>query len=242
MYQANGFAIWEFPELSSTNDEAARRAGELPDRAVIVADKQVQGRGQGGNQWESEAGKNVTMTVVFRPRGLPAGDQFAISMAVALGARDFVARRVEGCTVKWPNDVYVDDRKIAGILIEHVVMGNALSLSLCGVGLNVNQTRFASDAPNPVSLALLLGRELPTREVLAELLAAIDRRYRQIDNLPTLRRDYLDCLYRGSGRWEDATGRFPAIIQGVNRHGQLLLRDEQGKTRAYGFKEVKYLP
>lgn len=242
MYQANGFTIWEFPELSSTNDEAARRADELPDRAVIVADKQARGRGQGGNQWESEAGKNITMTVVFRPRGLPAGDQFAISMAVALGACDFVARRVEGCTVKWPNDVYVDDRKIAGILIEHVVMGNALSLSLCGVGLNVNQTRFASDAPNPVSLALLLGRELPTREVLAELLAAIDGRYRQIDHLPTLRRDYLDSLYRGSGRWEDAAGRFSAIIQGVNRHGQLLLHDEQGKTRAYGFKEVRYLP
>ncbi|MDR2413914.1 MAG: biotin--[acetyl-CoA-carboxylase] ligase [Odoribacteraceae bacterium] len=241
MYQLNGFEIWEYPELSSTNDEAARRAGELPDRGVVVARRQTGGRGQGGNQWESEAGKNITMTIAFRPRQLPARDQFAISMAVALGTRDLVARYASGCSVKWPNDVYVDDRKIAGILIEHVVTGEALTLSLCGVGLNVNQTRFTSDAPNPVSLSLILGRELPTREVMEGLLDAIDRRYRLINDPSTLRRDYLASLYRGTGtsEWEDDKGRFMAIVEGVNGYGQLLLRDEEGRTRVYNFKEVR---
>jgi BirA family biotin operon repressor/biotin-[acetyl-CoA-carboxylase] ligase len=238
------FEVHEHARLASTNAEALRRAGELGDRHVIIARQQESGRGQGSNRWESEPGKNITMTVAFRPREMPAGEQFAISMAVALGTRDLVARYAGGSTVKWPNDVYVGDRKIAGILIEHVVAGDRLSISLCGVGLNVNQTRFTSDAPNPVSLAMLLGRELPLEGVLEGLLESIDARYRSVDDPLALRRDYLACLYRGTGlgEWEDARGRFTATIEGVDRHGQLLLRDESGRTRRYGFKEVWRVP
>jgi BirA family biotin operon repressor/biotin-[acetyl-CoA-carboxylase] ligase len=243
MYSLRGFEVWEFPELESTNAEAGRRAGEMKDRSVIVTGRQTRGRGQEGNSWESEPGKNICMTVVFRPRELPAGEQFAISMVVALGTRDLVARHVEGCTIKWPNDIYAGDRKIAGVLIEHVVTGNTISLSLCGVGLNVNQTRFTSDAPNPVSLALLTGGELSTRQVLEELLAAIDGRYRSLPDARGLRRDYLAALYRreGTHAWEDREGRFRASIRGVDAYGQLVLEDEGGGQRVYGFKEVKHV-
>ncbi|MDR2130258.1 MAG: biotin--[acetyl-CoA-carboxylase] ligase [Odoribacteraceae bacterium] len=243
-YIAHNFQVHEYPELDSTNEEAARRADELPDRSVIVAAKQSRGRGQGDNRWESEPGKNITMTILFKPERLPAGEQFSLSMAIALGTRDLVARHVNGCTIKWPNDIYVDDRKIAGILIEHVVMGNFIARSLCGVGLNVNQSRFLSGAPNPVSLAGLTGRELPTRAVMEELLACIDKRYREARDPRAQRRDYLAHLYRGRGvhAWEDANGPFRAAVQGVNAHGQLLLHDERGATRAYNFKEVKPLP
>ena len=244
MYASGNFNVLEHAELESTNDEAARRARELPDRSVIVAARQRGGRGQGDNRWESEPGKNITMTIILKPVGLPAREQFAISMAVSLGTRDLVARYAGGTTVKWPNDVYVGDRKIAGILIEHAVTGNAITYSLCGVGLNVNQSRFTPGIPNPVSLAGLLGRELPVREVLDELLACIDRRYCLLDDPLSSRRDYLAHLYRGQGRWEweDAGGRFGAVVQGVNDHGQLLLEDDGGRTRVYGFKEVKCLP
>ncbi|MDR1272962.1 MAG: biotin--[acetyl-CoA-carboxylase] ligase [Odoribacteraceae bacterium] len=243
MYSSNGFNIREFTALDSTNGEAWRRLEELDDRSVILTAQQTGGRGHGGSAWESEAGKNITMTILLKPRQLPAGEQFLVSMLVSLATRDLVERYVDGCTVKWPNDVYVGNRKIAGILIEHVVARDAISLSLCGVGLNVNQTRFTSGAPNPVSLCQLLGGELPMRQVLDELLAALDARLRAPRDIPGTQREYVSCLYRGTGvhAWEDEEGIFTATIRGVNEYGQLLLEDETGQRRAYGFKEVGHV-
>ena len=100
---------------------------------------------------------------------LEAGKQFAVSMVIALGCLDFLSHYVEGVTVKWPNDVYVGERKISGILIEHRVAGAHIQSSLCGIGVNINQEQFLSDAPNPVSLFQLLGRELPLQEVREEI-------------------------------------------------------------------------
>jgi BirA family biotin operon repressor/biotin-[acetyl-CoA-carboxylase] ligase len=243
MYFSNGFKVREFTALDSTNNEAWRRVEELDDRNVIITAQQTGGRGHGGNAWESEAGKNISMTVLLKPRELPAGEQFWVSMLVALGTREVVAQYVDGCTVKWPNDVYVGNRKIAGILIEHVVARDLISLSLCGVGLNVNQTRFTSGAPNPVSLCQLLGGEVPTRQVLDELLAALDARLRAPRDVLKTRREYVSCLYRGTGAhaWEDEGGVFTATIRGVNAFGQLLLEDAGGQRRVYGFKEVSHV-
>ena len=122
-YQVSGFRVREYEELRSTNTEAERVGwNELEDKMVILTYRQTQGRGQVGNHWESEPGKNISMTVVFKPRELPAGQQFAVSMVIALGACDFISRYVNGCSVKWPNDIYVGDRKISGILIEHSII------------------------------------------------------------------------------------------------------------------------
>ena len=173
-FRVGAYAVKEYEELGSTNTWVeGLPSEELRDRMVVVARKQTQGRGQEGNKWESEAGKNIAMTVVWKPDGLEAGRQFAVSMAVALGCRDFLARRVEGVTVKWPNDIYVGDKKIAGILIEHRIVGACVGVSLCGIGLNVNQRVFRSDAPNPVSLWQLTGRELLLAQVLEELLELV---------------------------------------------------------------------
>lgn len=183
------------------------------------------------------------MTVVFRPDKLDAARQFAVSMVIALGCRDFIGRYVENCTVKWPNDIYAGDKKMVGILIEHTVSGAYVGRSLCGVGVNINQQVFVSDAPNPVSLAQLLGRELPLRDVLAELLECIGKRYAQLHNYYLLERDFVEALYRryGEYEWEDEKGVFRASIVGVDEYGRLVLRDAVGTERIYGFKEVKYL-
>ncbi|MDR1415091.1 MAG: biotin--[acetyl-CoA-carboxylase] ligase [Odoribacteraceae bacterium] len=243
MYLLNGFKIREFLELESTNSETWRLAEELEDRSVIITPHQTQGRGNDGNTWESEPGKNISMTILLRPVGLLASEQFILSMLVALGTLDFVARHVPGATIKWPNDIYVDDRKIAGILIEHMVHRDTIHLSLCGVGLNVNQARFISDAPNPVSLYQLLGREIPLRQALAQLLEAIGARLDAPRDYPATRVEYTSRLYRGTGiyPWKDNWGRFRASIRGVNKYGQLLLDDETGRQRVYGFKEVRYV-
>jgi BirA family biotin operon repressor/biotin-[acetyl-CoA-carboxylase] ligase len=237
------FNIIEYPELDSTSGETWRQIDTLPDRSVIVTPRQTGGRGHGGNSWESAPGENVTMTLLLKPPHLLAAGQFTLSMLVALATRDLVARHVEGCTVKWPNDVYVADRKIAGILIEHVVSGEWLACSLCGIGLNVNQTRFTSDAPNPVSLRQLTGRERPPRQVLDELLACLRARLDAPRDTAATRHEYTAALYRGTGRhaWRDASGIFHARVLGVNEYGQILLQDDDGRDRVYGFKEVAHV-
>ncbi len=243
-YRMGGFDVREYAETPSTNTLAESLSpGELHDRTVILTWRQTAGRGQVGNRWESAPERNISMTVVLKPDALPADRQFAVSMAVALGCRDWVARYAEGVTVKWPNDIYVDDRKIGGILIEHRIAGNRIGMSLCGIGVNVNQEVFLSDAPNPVSLHQLTGRTFSLQEALEELLGCLARRFDRLNDYRALEHDFLDCLYRSEGVhvWRDAAGVFRASLAGVDEYGQLRLRDEEGRERVYGFKEVTYL-
>ena len=233
-YQVRGCRVREYEELRSTNTEAERVGwDELEDKMVILTYKQTQGRGQVGNHWEREPGKNISMTFGFKPRELTAGPQLAVSMVMALGACDFISRYVAGCTVKWPNDIYVGDRKISGILIEHSIMGRYVGGSLCGIGVNINQEHFLSDAPNPVSLFQLIGGKMPVERALEELLDCIGRRYESIRDYEGLERDFLKVLYRREGmyHWEDERGVFRASIRGVNEFGQLVLEDEGGNER-----------
>lgn len=242
-YQINGFEILEYDEVASTNTVAEKMAlGELKDKMVILTWHQTQGRGQATNKWESEPGKNIAMTVIFRPEGLEAGKQFAVSMVIALGCLDFVSRHVQGATVKWPNDIYAGDRKMAGILIEHRIAGACIQSSLCGIGLNVNQSVFLSDAPNPVSLKQLTGKELDLNQALAELLECIGGRYAWIKDYAALEADFRKNMYRAAGifDWEDNAGPFRASISGIDEYGQLILEDTEGRQRLYAFKEVKY--
>ena len=243
-YQVSGFRVLEYEELDSTNNQAEKLGWNvLEDKMVVVTHRQTRGRGQVGNHWESEPGKNISMTVVLRPEELSAVEQFAVSMVIALGACDFISRYTEGCTVKWPNDIYVGDKKISGILIEHVIMGPYVGGSLCGIGVNINQVCFLSDAPNPVSLFQLIGKEIPVERALEELLECIGKRYERVYDYAALERDFLQVLYRRSGvfDWEDENGRFKASVTGVNEYGQLVLKDTGGMERVYGFKEITYL-
>lgn len=242
-YEVSGFEVTEYEEANSTNTVANEiLLSELKDKMVVLTWRQTLGRGQAANKWESAPDKNISMTVVFRPQWLDPGKQFVISMVVALGCLDFVNRYVEGGTVKWPNDVYVGDRKISGILIEHRISGAYIQSSLCGIGVNINQTDFVSEAPNPVSLLQLTGREIPLEEALEGLLECIGVRYAQMDDYEGLEKDFLRNMYRSNGEydWADANGPFRATITGVDEYGQLMLKDSEGVDRTYAFKEVKY--
>lgn len=243
-YKIGNFNILEYEEIASTNTCAAEKpSSELTDRMVILTWRQTQGRGQVGNSWESAPERNISMTVVLKPEHLEASRQFAVSMIIALGCFDFVSRYTDNVSVKWPNDIYVGDKKIAGILIEHKITGMYIGNSICGVGININQEQFISNAPNPISLLQLIGHPLPLQQVLEELLACIDARYADIHNYANLEKDFLHHLYRGTGihQWEDIHGRFHASIAGMDEYGQLRLLDEEGHERLYAFKEVTYL-
>ena len=233
----------EYGEITSTNTIAEGiPAKELKDKQVVLTWQQSQGRGQATNKWECTPFHNISMTVIFRPERLEASKQFAVSMVIALGCLDFLRRYVQEVTVKWPNDVYVGDRKISGILIEHRIAGAYIQNSLCGIGVNINQKEFLSEAPNPVSLFQLTGKEMPLEKALQELLDCIGKRYAQVHDYAALERDFLHCMYRSSGihTWRDEGGMFRASITGVDEYGQLMLQDTEGRERVYAFKEVQY--
>ena len=150
--------------VDSTNSYVRRMLAQgevLPELTLVDADEQTDGRGQTGNTWESEAGCNVQFSLVCHPHFLVATQQFALSEAIALA----VAKTVSG-EVKWPNDIYVGDCKISGTLIECDLSGNRIDTCIIGTGINVNQTEFLSDAPNPVSLAQLTNHEYDREEIL----------------------------------------------------------------------------
>lgn len=243
----------ELESAASTNSEMTARLSDLPHGAVVMAVEQTAGRGQRGNSWEAAPGLNVTMSLLLRDIPVEPRRQFVVSEAVALAVADSVASYLPEDTarqvaVKWPNDIYVADRKIAGILIECGIRANELTHAIAGIGLNVNQTRFVSDAPNPVSLLALnpAQGEYDVREIALDISWRI---LEAIETLPDAAGDihtrYLARLWRreGAHRWRRrADGReFEASIEDVSPEGFLTLRDTATDTLhpPFAFKEVE---
>lgn len=234
--------------LSSTNTHAINLlSGEKPaEGTIITTDFQSAGRGQPGNSWESEAGKNLLFSVILYPEKISPSEQFILSMAVSLGISDFVSRHAGGCKVKWPNDIYAGNDKIAGILIESSTLGNKISYMVAGVGLNINQEVFRSNAPNPVSLKQITGKEYELTGCLTEVAADLDRRYADIlkGNHDSIRTGYLGNLYR-KNEWttfRDSEGLFTGMIKDVENDGRMTVETKSGQIRHYYFKEVEFIP
>lgn len=221
--------------------------GHEPSEELILldADEQTCGRGQRGNHWESAPGENLTFSLACRPREVPPARQFLLSQAIALAVQEPLAQLAEGFTVKWPNDIYWQDRKVSGTLIECDLQGKHIHTCVIGTGINVNQTRFLSDAPNPVSLRQILGHPINREQLLLAVLHAFVRRYRQIQQgqASTLHTDYMACLYRAQGLhpYADAQGTFLAEIADILPTGHLVLRRKGGQINRYEFKEVTFL-
>lgn len=258
--------ILRFDRLQSTSTYLKANCEGLPQYAVVVAADQTAGRGQRGNSWESEPGKNLLMSMLYYPpASLPPSSQFIISKVVSLAVAHAVDRLLSGCDapevcVKWPNDIYVGDRKVCGILIEHsLASASAIGHTVIGIGLNVNQREFRSGAPNPASIVSFTGKETNIdealdilREGLVAELARLDGDSREID------REYRSRLWRRDGFHPyilreaslapaptavkcDATagqGVFYAEIVDVEASGPLVLRLPDGDTRRFDFKEV----
>lgn len=239
--------------VDSTSSYMARSLADAPEGTVVTTREQSAGRGQRGNTWESAPGLNVTMSLMLRPAGLPARRQFVISQAVALavvGTIDPLLPAGMTASVKWPNDIYVGDRKIAGILIENVLDGNGVARSIVGLGLNVNQPGFLSDAPNPVSLFQLTGVTHDVEDLtlrLAEnIVAATGRALSSPDEAEAIAGRYFSRLWRADGWWPfrdnlrgvDMTAR----IRSVDPMGFITVIDREGLIpRVYAFKEISFL-
>lgn len=217
----------------------------LPEGSVVVAEDQTAGRGQVGNHWESEPGQNLTFSLVIYPTCLQAKEQFLISQIAALSVKQTLEAYVQPIRVKWPNDVYWQDRKICGMLIENDLLGSTIATSILGIGININQAQFVSDAPNPVSLHQITGQFFDKEELLARFLSVFYTHYHSLlqGEWEAIQSAYRTALYRNDGyySYEDATGRFEATIHTIEPSGHLLLQLRDGSIRRYAFKEVKFV-
>ena len=233
-------------KTDSTNTELSKKLQDeqLPDGYTLYTYHQTAGRGQRGNSWESEPGKNLLLSTLLLPEDLPIEANFLLSEVVALAVKKTLDQHCDHIRIKWPNDIYWQDKKIAGILIENTWMGRHVHTCIAGIGLNLNQMQFVSDAPNPISLKQITGKDYDQEDVLRDLLANIAH-YKQelIRSASVLQENYHQALYRKEGYYpyEDADGEFFAEIIEVKADGQLRLRCENGAEKAYYFKEVKFV-
>lgn len=242
------------PQVSSTNTWLKENCATLPHGSVALTDNQTAGRGQRGNSWEAEPGKNLTFSIMLRPTALHPSRQFIISELVSLAVVSALRQHLAPCIeqqrikVKWPNDIYVDNMKIAGILIEHSISSSEILHTVAGIGLNVNQTEFTSPAPNPVSMATLASRQFCLDPILQDIVAPIvDRLSAPIndDHARQIHSSYLADLWRADGqlhRFQTPDGnKFLAAIHTVDPSGMLTLRHSDNSLSSYAFKEISFI-
>lgn len=214
------------------------------DFHTIYTSFQSRGYGQVGNSWESEGGKNLLFSTVLHPVTVKASEQFFISEAIALAVAETLDSEMDSVSVKWPNDIYWQDKKMAGILIENNLSGSHLKDCVIGVGLNVNQKVFRSNAPNPVSMFNITGKEYDVRHILETVLARFRSLYRLgLENRVELHKRYMSRLFRLGVQttYHDATGVFSGRITSVEPDGHLHITSPDGRDRRYAFKEVQYI-
>lgn len=246
--------LYHLKTIDSTSTELRRRmsAESLSHGYCISADFQTNGHGQATNHWESEAGKNILFSLLLRPNIIPASEQFIITELVTLAIINTIQDEIrQEVTIKWPNDIYVGNNKLCGILIENALCGSTIDTCIVGVGININQEVFVSNAPNPVSLTQLSGRHHDIESVFEEIYQNILRYYdyladnwSNLDIKQSLHAEYMAHLYRRSGYHAYSTPngeQFSAEITDIAPQGQLTLRLQSGELRSFAFKEVIFI-
>lgn len=218
--------------------------GEL---TTVTTNFQTSGRGQRGNSWESEAGKNLMFSFVLYPTLLKASKQFLLSQIISLAIKEELDTYVSDISIKWPNDIYWKDKKICGMLIENDLTGIHISRSIAGIGININQDIFTSPAPNPVSLKQITGLSYSPEKILASIMKRVKDYYALLQTKENstdtyIANRYASSLFRKEGfhLYTDTNGTFLARLLHIEPDGRLTLEDLVGTERTYLFKEVQY--
>ena len=266
----NNNIIW-LDTIDSTNDEAKRRIHLLNHLSVIAAYQQTSGRGQRGNTWSSEPGKNLTFSIIIKYgkegyHSIIPSNQFIINMIASIAVLDFLYKYNIQAAIKWPNDIYVNEKKIAGILIEHTLQDNSLGYSIIGIGINVNQRYFDSSLYNPTSIVIESPEiEIPNLQTILEEFMDGFKNVLEHKSINELDASYLSKLWRlnvkskfvdftslPKGFLETPIGptivdiphstQFTGTIIGISKIGELLIEDENSsKIKKFGFKEIGYI-
>ena len=233
-------------KIDSTNKYAKKLLKDKTTRfpLVVIANEQTAGKGHAQNIWESDKDMNITLSIATTPHFVKAEQQFMISKAVSLGICDTLNYFVKGASIKWPNDIYIDNKKIAGILIENTIIQDSIKYSVIGIGLNVNQKIFNDNIPNPTSLGIITGEKIDLTQLIyivtdnvLNRLQDLKKESKEIDN------QYLDKLYGFNKflNFNDKTNIINAQIIGVSEFGQLILETKAGEQKTYNFKEIEFI-
>ncbi len=248
--------IISLPETDSTNRQLHAMLVTNPDLAhgtVVAADHQTDGHGQGSNRWESAPYANILASLLLRPTTIAPSLQFTITQIVTLAICRLLDKYLHTpASIKWPNDIYINDKKICGLLIENSITATTIAISIVGIGLNVNQTEFLSDAPNPVSMRQIEGHDFDRHKLLEELTENILDEYQKYadsigifpDYRTKLHQRYMSRLYRAKGLhpYRTPTGEtFHASIHSIDPQGRLTLQLPDSTLRHFYFKEVAFV-
>ena len=241
--------LLKYPTLASTNSYAHQMvANERPEiETVIWALEQSNGRGQRDNKWLVEPGKSLTFSIIIYPHYLPVNRQFSLSQATAFAIAEVLADLIpnKNMAIKWPNDIYVGNKKIGGLLLEHSIMGSSIDYSIVGIGINVNQVTFPQSLPNPTSLTIETMNDYDLEKLLETIVRSF---FSQMERVKAglyeeIHTDYKRRLFRKEGYhlFETDNSRFTAKIADIRQTGELILETTDGNQTAYAFKEVAYI-
>ncbi len=243
------FTLDHIPETDSTNAEAIRRyqSKKLVSPLIITTDFQTAGKGYENNYWESEKGQNLLFSLVFKPDLIEPQEQFLLTMITSLSLHDTLQKYLSGklIKVKWPNDIYVGDKKIAGILIQNFIKSQEIDATIIGVGLNINQSHFLKKTPNPTSIYLETGQTYPPAAILRDFLSSFNEHYLLAATNPEkLKNKYLNHLYRYHEEHDFLLPDGQKIrgkIKDVSPYGQLIIETAQKQVRTFNFKEIEFI-
>ena len=236
-------------ETDSTNHWLRNHAEDFSSEELIVVwtDYQTAGRGCGTNTWESALGQNLLYSVLYHPKNIPAVHQFLLLETMALSIKEILDSMLpqnEEIKIKWPNDIYWHDNKLGGTLTECALSGQNMRWCIIGTGLNINQTAFTSQLPNPVSLTQITGKHFELSPLLHRICEAFALRLQKLEqgDYDELQEEYQAALYRRHGfhLYSDAHETFEAEFINVAPDGTLTLRDKEQRLRNYKFKEVSF--
>ncbi len=241
-----GNNLIELDITDSTNEYSKKliKDNDVEEGTVILADFQTKGKGQKEGYWESEKGKNLTFSIILYPNFLDVQKQFYLSMSISIGIVEFLSRLSVRSKIKWPNDIYIKDRKVAGILIENSIKRNIIASSIVGIGINVNQRDFKSRAPNPTSICLEQNKTHDIKNTYKLLISCLNKWIKLLYSLhyKKIKYRYKKNLFLRNKKtcFSDVTGKFEGTIIDVEESGTLLVKTDSKKVRKYNFKEVTF--
>jgi len=238
---------YHFDHTDSTNAYLQRmQTGQDIRNWVVSTDEQTAGKGMGSNGWESEAGKNLTFSLAVDMGFLPAERQFLLSEAVPLGIIEVLDGILpsEKLSIKWPNDIYYESHKLAGILINSTIKANMMDVSIIGIGLNVNQMRFQDWPTRPISMKMIMGKDFDLQALLEQIAEHIIIKVEQLKSNPTsIEQAYLERLFRYH-TWADYEVKGETLrlfMTGIDPFGRLTMMDESDNSYCFDIKEIKFL-
>jgi len=238
--------LLQLQSVDSTNTYAAAllRKSDVIEGTVILAGHQTQGRGLGNNNWVSDMGNNLLFSIILRPDFLLAERQFYLSMCASIAIVDYIGSIGKHTLIKWPNDILLNGKKVAGILIENTILGQYLTTSVIGIGLNVNQKIFPSNLPNPTSISLETGCSYSLPDSLSQLMKCLNSRINKLyaEKFSVIRTAYLNSLWLLNEwtQFSDHSGLFEGRIVDVTDSGELMIMHRSGEIKQYVFKEIMF--